>query len=78
MTDKFEMKNKFEKLPLHKLSARMAYCLMFDILLLVLVVTLHMCGQQIDTFPNAWDFRFILVTTIIVFFAGISEMFKDQ
>lgn len=78
MTYKCTMKRLFDKLPLHKLSARMAYCLVFDTLLLVFTLTLHIWGKRIDTFPNAWDFRFILLTSIVVFFVGISDLFKDQ
>ncbi len=77
MTSKFEMKKIFAKLPLYKLSARMAYCLAFDMLLLLFTMTLHVWGKRIDTFPNAWDFRFMLLTTIVVFFVGISDMFRD-
>ncbi|WP_310185020.1 hypothetical protein [Bacillus sp. 3255] len=65
-----------DKLPLHKLSARMAYCMFFNLLLLMFVLILRLSGTQVNEFPNAWDVRFIVVTTIIVFLIGLSDLVK--
>ncbi|MNI00359.1 hypothetical protein D3C73_531570 [compost metagenome] len=75
-SDWFGFGKMFEKLPLQKLSARMAYCMGFDLILLVFILILRVTGQQLLDFPNAWDFRFIVFTSIVVFFVGISDMFK--
>jgi hypothetical protein len=78
MSNKWGIDKLVNKLPLHKLSAKMAYCLVFNILLLLLMLILTWTGKQIDTFPNAWDCRFILLTTIVVFFIGISDLFRPS
>jgi hypothetical protein len=78
MINKFGIDRLLNKLPLHKLSARMAYCLFFNVLLLFFVVVLTLTDKHIDTFPNAWDFRCIIFMTIVVFFVGISDLFRDN
>ena len=75
-SDWFGIGRMFEKLPLQKLSARMAYCMGFDLILLVFTLILRVTGKQMLDFPNAWDFRFIIFTSIVVFFVGVSDMFK--
>ena len=73
-TDLFGFGRMMDKLPLHKLSARMAYCMFFDLLLLLFVIILRVTGTKVNEFPNAWDFRFIVMTTIIVFFIGLCDL----
>ena len=67
-----------DKLPLYKLSARMAYCMFFDLVLLLFVLVLRASGTQMNDFPNAWDFRFIVITTILVFWVGLSDVWKGK
>ncbi|SDN24869.1 hypothetical protein SAMN04487897_102274 [Paenibacillus sp. yr247] len=67
-----------DKLPLYKLSARMAYCMFFDLLLLIFVLVLRASGTQMNDFPNAWDLRFIVITTIVVFFVGLCDVMKGR
>jgi hypothetical protein len=73
-SDLFGFGRMMDKLPLHKLSARMAYCMFFDLLLLLFVIILRITGTQVNEFPNAWDFRFIVMTTIVVFFIGLCDL----
>ncbi|MBD0382594.1 hypothetical protein [Paenibacillus sedimenti] len=74
----FEFSKFMDKLPLQKLSARMAYCMFFDMVLLSFVLVLRALGIQVNEFPNSWDFRFIVVMTIVVFFVGLSDMWKGR
>ncbi|MDR6878352.1 hypothetical protein J2X61_000093 [Bacillus sp. 3255] len=48
----------------------------FNLLLLMFVLILRLSGTQVNEFPNAWDVRFIVVTTIIVFLIGLSDLVK--
>ncbi|MFD0692681.1 hypothetical protein ACFQZT_01105 [Paenibacillus sp. GCM10027628] len=77
-SDLFGFEKMMEKLPLQKLSARMAYCMFFDLALLLFVLVLRASGTQVNQFPNAWDFRFIIVMTIVVFFVGLSDMWRGR
>ncbi|NEW08290.1 hypothetical protein GK047_20005 [Paenibacillus sp. SYP-B3998] len=77
-SDLFGFGKILDKLPLYKLSARMAYCMFFDLILLLFVLILRASGTQVNEFPNAWDFRFILVTTIVVFFVGLGDLWKGR
>lgn len=67
-----------DKLPLHKLTARMAYCMYFDLLLLFFVLVLRASDTKVNDFPNAWDFRFIVITSVVVFFVGLSDLWKNR
>jgi hypothetical protein len=71
-----EIMKMLGQLPLYKLSARMVYCMAFNIILLLFALLLRATGNQVQDFPNAWDFRFIIVISVVVFFVGISDMFK--
>ncbi|OAS21879.1 hypothetical protein [Paenibacillus oryzisoli] len=75
-SDLFGFGKMMDKLPLHKLSARMAYCMFFDLLLLFFVLILRATDTKMNDFPNAWDFRLIVLTTIVVFFVGLCDMMK--
>ncbi|MBP1962321.1 hypothetical protein J2Z65_001520 [Paenibacillus aceris] len=75
-SDIFGFGRMMDKLPLHKLSARMAYCMFFDLMLLLFVIILRISGTQVNEFPNAWDFRFIVMTTIVVIFIGLCDLMK--
>lgn len=75
-SDIFGLAKMMDKLPLHKLSARMAYCMFFDLALFLFVLVLRVSGTQMNDFPNAWDFRFIVITTIVVFFVGLCDIWK--
>ncbi|NOU64217.1 hypothetical protein GC096_09280 [Paenibacillus sp. LMG 31461] len=72
--DLFGFGKMMDKLPLHKLSARMAYCMFFDLLLLFFVLILRATDTKMNEFPNAWDFRLIVLTTIVVFFVGLCDL----
>jgi uncharacterized integral membrane protein len=74
--DLFGFGKMMDKLPLHKLSARMAYCMFFDLLLLFFVLILRATDTKMNEFPNAWDFRLIVLTTIVVFFVGLCDLMK--
>jgi hypothetical protein len=73
-SDLFGFGKMMDKLPLHKLSARMAYCMFFDLVLLFFCLILRATGTKLNDFPNAWDFRLIVLTTIIVFFVGLCDL----
>ncbi|TXK85623.1 hypothetical protein [Paenibacillus sp. N3.4] len=77
-SDIFGFGKMMDKLPLYKLSARMAYCMFFDLVLLLFVLVLRVSDTQVNDFPNPWDFRFIVMTTIVVFFVGLCEVWKDR
>lgn len=77
-SDVFGFGKMLDKLPLHKLSARMAYCMFFDLVLLLFVLVLRASGTKVNDFPNAWDIRFIVITTIVVFFVGLCDIWKDR
>lgn len=66
------------KLPLQKLSARMAYSMAFNLILLLFMLILKATGNQVKEFPNAWDFRFLIFTSVVVFFVGISDIFHNR
>lgn len=74
--DLFGFGKMMDKLPLYKLSARMAYCMFFDLVLLFFVLILRATDTKMNDFPNAWDFRFIVFTTIVVFFVGLCDLIK--
>jgi hypothetical protein len=77
-SDLFGFGKMMDKLPLYKLSARMAYCMFFDLVLFLFVLVLHVTGTQMNDFPNAWDFRFIVITTIVVFFVGLCDVMRGR
>src|SRR5690606_31423412 len=66
------------KLPLHRLSPRMTYSLAFNSLLLLFMTILYSTGTQINGFPNAWDFRFMLAVNVAVFMLGIINMWTRK
>ncbi|MGG1514507.1 hypothetical protein ABE504_03770 [Paenibacillus oryzisoli] len=74
--DLFGFGKLIDKLPLHKLSARMAYCLFFNLILLLFVLVLRATNAKINEFPNAWDLRAIVLVTVIVFFVGLCDLWK--
>lgn len=67
-----------DKLPLHKLTARMAYCMYFDLVLLFFVLVLDISETHLNDFPNAWDIRFIVITSVVVFFVGLFDIWKGH
>ncbi|RTE06275.1 hypothetical protein [Paenibacillus whitsoniae] len=75
-SDLFGFGKLIDKLPLHKLSARMAYCLFFNLILLLFVLVLRATNAKINEFPNAWDLRAIVLVTVIVFFVGLCDLWK--
>ncbi|KRE83818.1 hypothetical protein ASG89_11920 [Paenibacillus sp. Soil766] len=75
-SDLFGFGKMMDKLPLHKLSARMAYCMFFDLVLLFFVLILRATDTTMNEFPNAWDFRLIVLTTIVIFFVGLCDLMK--
>ncbi|MDR6553091.1 hypothetical protein [Paenibacillus qinlingensis] len=75
-SDLFGFGKMMDKLPLHKLSARMAYCMFFDLVLLFFILILRVTDTKVNEFPNAWDFRLIVLTTIVVFFVGLCDLMK--
>ncbi|OCT10692.1 hypothetical protein A8709_22920 [Paenibacillus pectinilyticus] len=72
--DLFGFGKMMDKLPLNKLSARMAYCMFFDLVLLFFTLILRVTNTTMNEFPNAWDFRLIVLTTIVVFFVGLCDL----
>ncbi|WNR43521.1 hypothetical protein [Paenibacillus roseipurpureus] len=77
-SDLFGIGKMMDKLPLYKLSARMAYCMFFDLVLLFFVLFLRAMGMRVNDFPNAWDVRVIVFVTIVVFFVGISDVMAKK
>ncbi|GFZ81629.1 hypothetical protein GCM10008018_29140 [Paenibacillus marchantiophytorum] len=75
-SDIFGFGKLLDKLPLHKLSARMAYCMFFDLVILLFVLVLRSSGTQMNDFPNAWDLRFIMLTTVLIFLVGLCDVWK--
>lgn len=73
-SDLFGFGKIMDKLPLYKLSARMAYCMFFDLVLLFFVLILRATGTKVNDFPNAWDVRIIVFVTIVIFFVGICDL----
>ena len=60
-----------EKLPLHRLPPPMAYALTFNALLFFFMTLLFATGTTFAGFPNAWDYRFMLIVNVVVFVIGI-------
>lgn len=56
-----------ERLPFHKLTPFMTYSLSFNVLLTVFMTFLVMTGTQFHGFPNAWDYRMMLLVNVAVF-----------
>jgi|GEM_PF-6092155 len=77
-SDLFGFGKLMEMLPLQKLSARMAYCMYFDLVLLLFILILRASGTRLNDFPNAWDLRFIVVMSIVIFFVGLGDMCRPR
>ncbi|HZG87327.1 hypothetical protein [Paenibacillus sp.] len=59
------------RIPVHKLSSRMVYSLLFNVLLFMFMTFLYATGTTIGEFPNAWDYRFMVSVNLAVFVLGI-------
>jgi hypothetical protein len=67
-----------EKLPLQKLSSRMAYALTFNTMLLLFMTVLFMTETRFNGFPNAWDYRMMLIVNFAVFLLGLWDVFRHK
>lgn len=69
----------FHKLPLNKLSARMAYCMCGALILLVVTTYLAVYGTKIPDFPTAGDIRASYIVCVIILFVGMWDiLFKKK
>jgi len=61
------------RIPVYKLSSRMVYALLFNVLLFLFMTFLYATGTTIGDFPNAWDYRFMVSVNVLVFVLGILD-----
>ncbi|MCI3921421.1 URC4/urg3 family protein [Paenibacillus sp. TRM 82003] len=60
-----------ERLPFHKLTPFMTYSLSFNVLLTVFMTVLVSTDTKFRGFPNAWDYRMMLLVNVAVFAIGV-------
>lgn len=68
----------FHKIPLNKLSSRMAYCMAAAFVIMVFAATLAITGTKVHDFPTGWDIRIMLVVSVIFLFIGIWDVINKK
>lgn len=77
-TDIFGFGKMYEKIPLQKINALMAFALAFVLILFTFYGVLFIRKTKADEFPTTWDMRGISAVAIIIVFICIFNYVRKK
>ncbi|AWP28694.1 hypothetical protein [Paenibacillus sp. Cedars] len=67
-----------DRLPMSKLTAKMSYCIIFAVMLIIFTLIMSSIKTSPTDFPTSWDMRGIIAIFCIIFFVGIWDRIKGS